>query len=102
MCDQRKAIDITMISCWFFPQEIIFVKKLKLFEMDPFDSERVKKLIFLTSMSHTSSTSNTVHILLNVTWQVKVHDMTHIGDIQTTSSHLQKIVSSVHIVIAKI
>lgn len=42
----------------------------------------------LTQVSYSSCTSNTVNILLYVTWQIKVNDMFHIGDVQTPSCYL--------------
>lgn len=44
----------------------------------------------LTKITHASSSANTVNVLLNVTGKVKVDDMTHIADIQTSGSHLQQ------------
>lgn len=42
----------------------------------------------LTQVSHTSSSSDSMYILLNVTWQIKVHYMSDILNIQTSCSHL--------------
>ena len=40
-----------------------------------------------TQVAHTSCTSNTMHILFNITGQVKVDDVLYVGDVQTSSSH---------------
>lgn len=42
----------------------------------------------LTEVSHASSAPDAMDVLLDVTGQVKVDDMFHVADIQTTSSHL--------------
>lgn len=42
----------------------------------------------LTQVSHTSSSSYSMYILLNVTWQIKVHYMADILNIQSSCSHL--------------
>ena len=38
-------------------------------------------------VTHTTGSTNTVNILLHISRQVKVDDMLHIGDIQTSSSY---------------
>ena len=40
-----------------------------------------------TQVTHTTSSTNTVDILLYISWQVKVDDMLDIGDIQTSGSN---------------
>lgn len=42
----------------------------------------------LTQVSHTPSSSYSMYILLNVTWQIKVHYMSDILNIQSSCSHL--------------
>lgn len=44
----------------------------------------------LTQVPHSSRSSNAVDVLLDVAGQVKVDDVLHIGDIQTTSGNLGK------------
>lgn len=44
----------------------------------------------LTQVSYTACTSNTVDILLNVTWKIKVDDVFHMRNVKSTSSHLQE------------
>ena len=43
-----------------------------------------------SKVSHTPGTSNTVHVLLDVTRKVKVDDMLYIRDVQATSSNLRR------------
>lgn len=42
----------------------------------------------LTEVSDTTSTSDTMHILLYVVGKVKVHNVLHIRDVETTCCHL--------------
>jgi len=42
----------------------------------------------LTKVANTTGTANTMHVLLDGARQVKVDDVLHIADVQTTSSHL--------------
>ena len=42
----------------------------------------------LTQISHPACTPNAVDILFNVTWKIKVDDVFHMGNVQSTSSHL--------------
>ena len=44
----------------------------------------------LTKVTHTSRTANTVNVLLNVTGQVKVDYVLHVGDVQTSGRHLEE------------
>lgn len=44
----------------------------------------------LTKVSDSSCASNTVDILLDVTGQVKINNMFHIGDVQSTSCYLRR------------
>ena len=43
-----------------------------------------------TEIANSASTANAVHVLLDVGWQVKVDDMLHMGDVETTGSHLKQ------------
>jgi len=44
----------------------------------------------LTEVADASSTTNSVHIFLNVSRQVKVNDMFHVWYIKTTGGHLSQ------------
>lgn len=44
----------------------------------------------LTQVSYTARTSNAVDIFLDVTWKIKVDDVFHMRNVQSTSSHLQE------------
>lgn len=50
----------------------------------------VKKIKVHTQIAHTSRTANTVNVFLNVTGQIKVNNVLHIADVQTSSSHLEE------------
>lgn len=44
-----------------------------------------------TKISYTSCTTNTVNILLNVTWQIKINDVLHIADVQSPCGYLKNV-----------
>lgn len=44
--------------------------------------------VILTKVSYAACTTNTMYILLNVTWQVEVYDMFYIWDIQPSCCYL--------------
>lgn len=54
------------------------------------ESKKLNEKLGLTKVAHTSRTANTVNVFLNVTGQIKVNDMLHVADVQTSSSHLNK------------
>lgn len=54
------------------------------------ESKKFNAKLGLTKVAHTSRTANTVNVFLNVTGQIKVNNVLHVADIQTSGSHLNK------------
>lgn len=52
--------------------------------------EHVWGIVTHTKISHTACTPNAVDILLNITWEIEVHNVLHVWNVQTASSHLQQ------------
>lgn len=57
--------------------------------MSSSSSVRLSGCFLLTQVTDSSCTADTMDVLLNVRREVKVDDVFHVRDIQTSSSHLQ-------------
>lgn len=84
---QSQKLIMTSVNQAFYRADQI----KSLYTLPFLQAETVFPVIFpeeLTKVSHTPSAPNAVDVLLNITGQIKVDNMLHIADIQTTGSHL--------------